>query len=177
MYTKILVALDHSEASRQVFHQALELAQATGAGLMLVHGLSSEEEGSPVPLPPEVEGNYWMPGSSGEMNFDIWRESWERYESEGIDRLRHFAAKANEKNVPTEFRQMVGNPGKVICSMARQWGADLIVIGHRGRSGLTELMLGSVSSYVMHRAPCSVLVLKGEILTRSETVKEATATA
>jgi len=175
MYTKILVALDKSEASRLVFQQALELAQGTQAELMLVHGLSSEEEGSPVPLPPPVDGSYWMPGAASAVDFDIWRESWERYESEGIDRLRQFAAMANEQNVATEFRQVVGSPGKVICNLARQWGANLIVIGNRGRSGLTELMLGSVSSYVVHRAPCSVLVLRGNRQTQVESAEQATA--
>jgi nucleotide-binding universal stress UspA family protein len=174
MYTKILVALDQSEASGPVFQQALEIAQATQASLMLVHGLSSEEEGSPVSLPPLADGNYWMPGTTTEMNFDIWRESWERYEAEGIDRLRRFAAMANEQNVATEFRQIVGNPGKVICNLARQWGADLVVIGNRGRAGVAELVLGSVSSYVMHRAPCSVLVLRAVAQTQAEPAEQMT---
>jgi nucleotide-binding universal stress UspA family protein len=160
MYNKILVALDNSDASEAIFKQALELGQAMQAQLMLVHSLSSDEEGSPMPFPPEVEGTYWMPGADSEMTFDLWRETWERYETEGIERLRKFAAIANEANVPTEFRQMTGNPGKVICKIAQQWGADLIVMGHRGRSGLTELVLGSVSNYVMHRARCSVLIMK-----------------
>jgi nucleotide-binding universal stress UspA family protein len=175
MYTKILVAVDQSETGRLVFLRALEIARATQAELMLVHGLSSEEEGSPVPLPPPVDGSYWMPDTASAVNFDIWRESWERYESEGIDRLRQFAAMANEQNVATEFRQIVGIPGKVICNLARQWGANLIVIGNRGRSGLTELMLGSVSSYVMHRASCSVLVLRGDLQTQVESVEKTTA--
>lgn len=160
MYSKILVAVDNSAASEAVFRQALQLGQAMQAKLLLVHGLSSDEDGSPMPIPPEAEGPYWGPSIGTEVDFDLWRETWERYESEGLERLQRFAAIANEANVLTEFRQVAGNPGKVICQLAQQWGADLIVMGHRGRSGLTELMLGSVSNYVMHRAPCSVLVLK-----------------
>ena len=175
MYNKILVALDNSETSHQVFRQALDLAQKTSAALMLVHGLSSEEEGSPLPLPPDVTGNYWMPGTGSEINFEVWRESWEHYETEGIERLQKFSAMANEMGVNAEFRQMTGNPGKVICRIAQQWQADLIVLGNRGRSGLSELVLGSVSNYVMHRATCSVLVLKGAALTGSAYFDEATA--
>jgi nucleotide-binding universal stress UspA family protein len=56
---------------------------------------------------------------------------------------------------------MVGDPGKAICTLAQDWSADLIVIGRRGMHGLGELLLGSVSSYVMHRSPCAVLVVQG----------------
>ncbi len=160
MYTKILVALDNEEASQGIFQQGLEMAQAIGAQLMLVHGLTSDEAGSPSPIPPDMGTDYWAPGTTTEMTFDIWRETWERYETEGLERLQRLAAIANQANVNTEFRQVTGNPGKVICHIAQAWGADLIVLGHRGRSGITELVLGSVSNYVMHRAPCSVLVLK-----------------
>ncbi|MGQ9872468.1 universal stress protein [Leptodesmis sp.] len=39
-------------------------------------------------------------------------------------------------------------------------GADLILIGNRGHTGLKELFLGSASNYVLHHAPCSVLTVK-----------------
>ena len=83
---------------------------------MLVHGLSSEEEGSPVPLPPPVDGSYWMPGAASAVDFDICAKAGNANESEGIDRLRQFAAMANEQNVATEFRQVVGSLGKVIAT-------------------------------------------------------------
>ena len=47
MFHKILVAIDTSEIGKQVFDTAMTLAKATGASLMLLHVLSSEEEGSP----------------------------------------------------------------------------------------------------------------------------------
>ncbi|MCZ8054719.1 MAG: universal stress protein, partial [Microcystis sp. LE19-12.2C] len=49
---------------------------------------------------------------------------------------------------------------KTICKVAREENIDLIVIGRRGRSGLGELFLGSVSNYVLHHAPCSVLIVQ-----------------
>ncbi len=49
MFNKILVAMDRSPASRNVFEFAMSLAKATGASLMLLHVLSSEEKDFPIP--------------------------------------------------------------------------------------------------------------------------------
>ena len=55
---------------------------------------------------------------------------------------------------------LVGNPAKEIVELATNLRADLIVAGTRGRSSTTELYLGSVSSALTHRAPCSVLIVR-----------------
>ncbi|MEA5450966.1 universal stress protein [Leptolyngbya sp. CCNP1308] len=167
MYRKILVALDNSPASDALFDQALELAQATDGALLLVHSLSNQEESSPLPMSARLDNIYWAPGT--ELDLEAWRQAWTRYENESRDRLRRHAATANTAGVPTEFRQLIGNPATVICKAAQEWGADLILIGNRGRTGLAELVLGSVSNHVMHRAPCSVLVMKAETLSPTET--------
>lgn len=162
MYQKILVALDNGPTSDALFAQALELAQATEAALLLVHSLSNQEESSPLPMSATLDSIYWAPGT--ELDLEAWRQAWVRYETESLDRLRDFAATANTAGVSTEFRQLVGNPGAAICKAAQEWNADLILIGNRGRKGIAELVLGSVSNDVMHKAPCSVLVTKGEAL-------------
>jgi nucleotide-binding universal stress UspA family protein len=55
---------------------------------------------------------------------------------------------------------LVGNPAKEIVEFATNMRADLIVAGTRGRSSAAELYLGSVSSALTHRAPCSVLIVR-----------------
>jgi nucleotide-binding universal stress UspA family protein len=162
MYGKILVALDHGPASDRLFNEALELAQATDGALMLVHSLSDQEESSPLPMAAQLDTIYWAPGT--ELDLEAWRQEWVRYENESLERLRHYAATANTAGVPTEFRQLIGNPTAAICKAAQEWDADLILLGSRGRTGLAELFLGSVSNGVMHRAPCSVLVMKNAAL-------------
>ncbi len=52
-------------------------------------------------------------------------------------------------------------PGQVICEMATEWGADLIVIGYRREWELKKLALGSVCNYVTRHADYSVFVAKG----------------
>ena len=53
-----------------------------------------------------------------------------------------------------------GSPKQVIVDEAEQWGADLIVMGSRGLGAWDRLMLGSVSSAVVHHAKCSVEIVR-----------------
>jgi nucleotide-binding universal stress UspA family protein len=55
---------------------------------------------------------------------------------------------------------LVGNPAMEIVEFAMNLGVDLIVAGTHGRSPAREIYLGSVSSALTHRAPCSVLVVR-----------------
>ena len=59
-------------------------------------------------------------------------------------------------------RAVIGHedPGDVIIEEAKDLDADLIVVGTRGLNVLTRTMLGSVSSKVIHEAPCDVLVVR-----------------
>lgn len=172
MFKKILVALDRSEIGQQVFDEALGLAKLTQASLMLLHVLSSEEEGSPY-LPMLSNMDYY-PGLTSQ-NFELYQKQWDTFKNLGIQMLQSFCAQANTAGVTTEFTQNVGNPGRVICDLAHSHGADLIVMGRRGHSRLMELFLGSVSNHVLHHAPCSVHVVNLSVTHKiNEVVKETT---
>jgi len=54
----------------------------------------------------------------------------------------------------------LGDPQSRIVERARQWGADFIFVGSHGHSALTRFLLGSVSRYVVHKANCSVAVVR-----------------
>ncbi|WP_445634060.1 Universal stress protein [Nostoc sp. DSM 114161] len=172
MFKKILVALDRSEVGHRVFDQALSLAQLTQASLMLLHVLSPEEEGSPyVPM---VSNFDYYPGLNSQ-NFELYQKQWETFKTQGIQMLQSFCAQANTAGITTEFTQNLGNPGRLICDLARSYDADLVVMGRRGRSGLTEFFLGSVSNYVLHHAPCSVHIVHLSVIAKKdELVKETT---
>ncbi len=161
MFKKILVALDNSSMNQLVFAQALSLAKQNQANLMLLHVLSGEEEGSPMPLPPEVGDPYWS--AATEISLETWLKQWETYESTCLEQLQKFTVEAHHSGINAEFRQIPGSPGRTICDLAWSWQADLIVIGNRGRSGLGELLLGSVSNYVVHHALCSILTVKADV--------------
>ena len=52
-----------------------------------------------------------------------------------------------------------GEPGRAVVEEAKEWGADLVVVGSRGHTGLRRLLEGSVSRYVVDHAPCPVEVV------------------
>jgi nucleotide-binding universal stress UspA family protein len=58
-------------------------------------------------------------------------------------------------------RVVEGDPRDRIPSVVGQWGADLLVLGARGLGAVKRVLLGSVSSAMVHHAPCPVLVVRG----------------
>jgi len=168
MFYKILVAMDFSGIGKYVFDEALSLAKALKANLMLVHVLSAEEEGSPSMSMFSSFGYYPVVSNATQ---EFYREQWESFEKQGLELLRSRTDEATAAGVNTEFTQTSGSPGRTICDLAQTWGADSLVIGRRGRSGLSELLLGSVSNYVLHHAPCSVLVVQGMTPTAATTTQ------
>jgi nucleotide-binding universal stress UspA family protein len=69
--------------------------------------------------------------------------------------------------VATDDRVLLGRPSSVIVGSARELGADLIVVGSRGRGPIRTMLLGSVSAEVVDHAPCPVLVARRRTLERT----------
>jgi nucleotide-binding universal stress UspA family protein len=157
MFNRILVALDMSAAAEPVFERGLSLAQHYQASLHLLHVLSAEEETSPMPIPLDLGEMY--PASGNELTMELWQEQWQNFENQGLELLRQRCDQATQSGLKADFQQILGSPGKTICHQAQQLEAEIIVVGHRGRWGLGEILLGSVSNYVFHHAPCCVLVV------------------
>jgi len=65
-----------------------------------------------------------------------------------------------DPGVEVEYRVAEGEPAAEIVGQARVLGANLIVMGTHGRTGLGRLLMGSVAEAVLRRAPCPVLSLK-----------------
>jgi nucleotide-binding universal stress UspA family protein len=164
MFEKMLVAIDTSGMGDHVFEQALELAKAVKGNLLLLHVLSPEEDTSPG-MPGFSEVDYY-PWRLDDVNI-AYRKQWDEFESECLEILRSRTDEATAAGVMAEFTQMPGSPGETICKVANNWQADLIIIGHRGLSGLSELILGSASNYVLHHAPCSVLTVQSSTVKTS----------
>ncbi len=77
----------------------------------------------------------------------------------GEARLRRFLDEQRPHGVPLSTAVRIGNPAEEIVTEAAEWGADLVVVGTHGRSGLPRLLLGSVAEAVLRDAPCNTLVI------------------
>ena len=138
MYRRILVGYDGSEASRKAFDSALNLAKSHGAELWVLT----------VSRPPEI-------GDDVESEAVI--ENSREYHRTLLAPLRPLTEQAGVKS---HFEVAVGHPAEQIISTADQHGADLIVVGDRGRSKFARLLLGSVSKTVVQYAGRAVLVVR-----------------
>jgi nucleotide-binding universal stress UspA family protein len=158
MFKKILVAIAPAETEDPVVKEATQLAKLTQAELLLLHVLSPMDKGYPMPIYPGPDSIY--PGPHEEI-IRTYAEQWAVYERAGLESLRSLTEKVAAQGITVEFSQHVGDPGHVICTLANTWNADLIILGRRGHTGIKEFVLGSVSNYVLHHAPCSVLTIQG----------------
>lgn len=175
MINKILVALNTHDPYTHVFNQALDLAKVTGAELKLLSILSKVYDYT-MPV-----GYY--PGTMG-YNMTMSDTFWDAYQAAQIEEkesvlkeLSELRTQAEAQGVQAEIIQASGDPGVVICDRAKAEQADLIIVGSHGRRGLDELLVGSVSSYVMHRAACSVMIVHDKALTEEALTEKALAEA
>ncbi|MEB3289678.1 MAG: universal stress protein [Leptolyngbya sp.] len=159
MFKRILVAVDcESTTAHQVLAEAQDMALAHQADLQLVHVLSPVSLGYLDPSYMTLDGAL---NTINPQNYEAHLATWEEIKQRTQDRLNADLTAARRQGIATTATQLVGDPGKALCALARDWSADLLVVGRRGILGLGEMILGSVSNYVLHHAPCAVLVVQG----------------
>ena len=139
----IVHATDFSAASRGALAQAIAFAQRARARLAIIHVL--------MPPSPFVSGE--PPRSWVELEAAARRDA-ER-------RLDAAVAAARRAGAMADGTLVDGSPAESIANAARRIGAQLIVIGTHGRSGLGRMFMGSVASGVLHLAGCPVLTVRG----------------
>jgi nucleotide-binding universal stress UspA family protein len=136
--THILIGHDGSRDAESAFEDALDLAALARARLTVV------SVASPPEPPTEVETQAAI-------------ELATRHYEELFTSLRR---QAQERNVTLETFVLVGHPADQILKAAARHGADLIVVGHRGRSAIRDWVSGSTSRRVFTHATCPVLVVR-----------------
>lgn len=161
-YDRILVAIDTSSLQTTVYENALETAQLHQAELKLLHcvetGIDPAGASTVAPVGTSLDTGYLFPSTA---DFEIAQQAWETQLAKAKQWLQEFCQTAEQQGVTATFEAEVGSPEHQVCDRARDWQADLIVVGRHGRTGLTELLLGSVSNHIVHHAPCAVLVIQG----------------
>jgi nucleotide-binding universal stress UspA family protein len=102
-------------------------------------------------------------GVSGFAGGSMSPEEFEQLRSEQLTEAAQIVAETLAAlEIDAETRVVDGNPGPTLCELASEIGADVIVMGSRGRGGLTRALLGSVSDHVVRNAPCPVMITGNE---------------
>ena len=135
---RIVVGFDGSEHARKALERAADIA--SGATIAVVSAanvqrLMRDPSGGIDPIDP----------ADAEARQQALAEAREYLEGRGITGV---------------FVEGTGNPADVIVQEAEENGADLIVVGTRGQSTPKRMFMGSVSTNVIHHAPCDVLVVR-----------------
>ncbi|MGU7780949.1 universal stress protein [Burkholderia sp. PU8-34] len=144
MYSNILVALDGSETSSQALDAALTLASESGARL------------TPVYVIDFLVPAYDVAGYDPSILIDAFREEGLRVTDDAAKRMAAHGVPGTPQIVDTDPGE---NVAERILIVARQTGADLIVMGTHGRRGIRRLVLGSVAERVLRGATRPVLMI------------------
>jgi nucleotide-binding universal stress UspA family protein len=111
----------------------------------------------------DVEPPWWtgFPTESSPRLLPVYADAANAARREFDELTREMTARLTSAGLTTEADRRDGDAATELLAAASAWKADLIVMGTRGRTGLTRLVLGSVARNVVHHAPCSVLITRG----------------
>ena len=139
----ILVPTDFSEYADQALNYATQLAQQLQARLTLLHIIDTTPLGV-------AEGEAMLPPSY-----------WQELETGIAQSMDESLKRLHDVGLQGETLIAHGVPFQTIIDTAQDRGADMIVMGTHGRTGLTHVLMGSVAEKVVRLAPCPVLVTRG----------------
>lgn len=137
---RILLATDGSEPAIMATQYAVTLARtfnSTVKAIFVDDGVESLE------LPEEREAD------------DVWEGAHPSIKGLGIAKVMR-----ERNNIPVEIAIIQGGVAKRIVKTAEEFGADLIILGDTGRTGLKRLGMGSISETVMRASSVPVMVIK-----------------
>jgi nucleotide-binding universal stress UspA family protein len=143
----MLCGADLRESGAEVVSRSLSLAEAFGAELTLLHVLEHV---------PEFEL-----GSAMQFSMVETQAFRQALAEEARDRLRAAVSEDTRERLAVRDLVKAGSVHEQILRVAREEGAELIVVGARGHSALERVLFGSTSRRVVRDAPCPVLVVRG----------------
>ena len=138
---RVVVGVDGSEVSSAAIAYAFNHAASTGAGLTVVHA-------------------WWWEYLEGVMVESPWGGNWEEIAEQELVVVSESLAGWSEKHPDVDVARHVVRGHPVDLLVEESAGADLLVVGSRGRGGFAGLLLGSVSQGALHHARCPVAVVR-----------------
>lgn len=141
---RIVHASDFSPASRSALKVARDLARALKAQLILCHAYEA--------LPP-LGGEASIPSSLFSQIMTSAREGATR-------QLEKLATSARGGGIRVSTVLVEGSPATAVIRVAKRKGADLIVVGTHGRTGVQRMLMGSVADRIVRLSSCPVLTVR-----------------
>ena len=138
----IIVATDGSPGANRAVDAATKLAKARCSELLIVT-VGGVVSGAELRR---------LAGIQGDLSAEL-----ETSASDILDRARKRAIRSGISTA--RVQALWGDPAEVLIGLVKRERADLLVVGRRGRSRLSGLLLGSVSQKLTSLAPCKVLVV------------------
>ena len=139
---QILVPVDFSDHSAKALETAIELARQFDARIHVLHAY------------PQYLGAVSPYGIVTPQNFDLECREAALFETEA------WAGKVRAAGIAVETLVSQATPSEAIARAAEEVGADLLVMGSRGLTGLKHILLGSVTERTLRTCACPVLVVK-----------------
>ena len=141
MFTKILVPADGSDNSYRALEAALVFSEKLGSSISVVNVMEQ------LPII-HIESE------------KLLSELLEAYKKENQEILSKCSDIAHQKGIIIKTVLLQGNPAPVILDYIKKENFDLVIMGSRGMGKFKELILGSVSSKIMHHSPCAVMIIR-----------------
>lgn len=137
----ILVPVDGSQHSRRALERTIYFAELCQAGIGLLHVIDPNSQVSPFG---QVSLGGYIPDNLKDYGRAVLQDAFKQVPG----------------TLETECFLEIGTPAELIVNFCQEKNYDLIIMGSRGRGAIKQLLLGSVSSYVLYHAPCPVLVIR-----------------
>jgi nucleotide-binding universal stress UspA family protein len=145
-FKKILIAVDNSICSEKAAKAGYEMASKFGAKIALLNIIE--------PLPQTVNPDFALAPALMEI--------YDNSEENSHILLREIENKYGN-GIATTYLTILDTATHGIIQQAEDWGADLIVIGTHGKSGLYHFFMGSVAENVANSASCPVLIIPNKV--------------
>ncbi|MGZ5405914.1 MAG: universal stress protein [Nocardioides sp.] len=140
-FNRILVAVDDSPAALTAAHVAVDLAASSGARIRFVHATGDGE----------------LVRALAKLGHEGQLADTRRSAAESL--LRHVTAEAHRAGVQTDSASLTGPPAALLLGAARDWSADLVVIGRSDVRRAGSAYVGAVTRGVLEFSEIPVLVV------------------
>ena len=136
MFETVVVGADGSDTAAEAVRVAIELVKLSNGNLHIVTAYRPQQ------LRSEAGGEFSESLTAGDLAESV---------------LADLASRARTSGVAVDTHLKNGAAADVICEVAAQVKADVVVVGNKGMTGVRRV-LGSVPNSVAHQAPCAVLI-------------------